>query len=98
MLTVPAFVCRGGPVRRGLTLGTATASAQAFWRGSTRGFLLSGIVFAEVGAPGLFGSWGTTVASAVYLVVLVIELFGWPKRRDQLLANTDRSADITGPV
>jgi O-antigen/teichoic acid export membrane protein len=41
-----------------------------------------------------FGSWGNAVASGVYLVLLALELFWWPKRRAQLLANADRSADM----
>jgi hypothetical protein len=40
-----------------------------------------------------FGSWGNAVASGIYLVLLLLELFWWPKRRDQLLANVDRSAE-----
>jgi hypothetical protein len=42
----------------------------------------------------VFGSWGNAVASFIYLVLLLIELFWWPKRRDQLLANADRAADL----
>jgi hypothetical protein len=34
------------------------------------------------------------VASGIYLVLLLIELFWWPKRRDRLLANADRAAEI----
>ncbi|ULE32715.1 hypothetical protein [Mycobacterium sp. IDR2000157661] len=180
MLTVPAFVWRGGPALRGLTLGGAVGLGVGVLAWLDSGFLLSGlIVFVVVGAfygtwmsrhmtrfwpgadrldpddrvavagaarrgehigdprlsgavvdysrglhaaaekarpvrwvlplvlvvalatavwDGLFGSWGTAVASAVYLVVLVIELFWWPKRRDQLLANTARSADTAGRV
>lgn len=46
----------------------------------------------------VFGSWGNAVASAIYLVLLLIELFWWPKRRDQLLANADRAADIAAHI
>jgi hypothetical protein len=42
----------------------------------------------------VFGSWGNAVASFIYLVMLLLELFWWPKRRDQLLANADRASDI----
>lgn len=38
-----------------------------------------------------FGSWGNTIASAIYLVLLLLEIFWWPKRQEGLLANTDRS-------
>jgi uncharacterized membrane protein YfcA len=41
-----------------------------------------------------FGSWGNTVASFIYLVLLLIELFWWPKRQEQLLANADRAKEM----
>jgi hypothetical protein len=40
----------------------------------------------------VYGSWGNLVASAIYLVALVLELFWWPKWQDLLLANADRAA------
>jgi hypothetical protein len=43
------------------------------------------------------GSWGNAVASAIYLVLLLIELFWWPKRRERLLTNTQRAAAIAAP-
>jgi hypothetical protein len=39
-----------------------------------------------------FGSWGNAIVSAVYLVLLVLEVFWWPKRQRQLLANADWAA------
>ena len=42
----------------------------------------------------VFSSWGNAVASGIYLVMLLIELFWWPKRRDELLANGDRAAEL----
>jgi hypothetical protein len=42
----------------------------------------------------VFGSWGNAVASGIYLALLLLELFWWPKRRAQLLANADRAADM----
>ncbi len=39
-----------------------------------------------------YGSWGNVVVSAVYLVMLALEVFWWPKRQQQLLANADRAA------
>jgi hypothetical protein len=42
----------------------------------------------------VFGSWGNVLASIIYLVLLVFELFWWPKRREQLLANAERAAEI----
>jgi hypothetical protein len=44
----------------------------------------------------VFGSWGNVAASCIYFVALLIELFWWPKRRDELLANADRAAEMAG--
>lgn len=41
-----------------------------------------------------FGSWGNAVASAIYLVALVIEVVWWPQRQRQLLANADLAAEM----
>jgi hypothetical protein len=46
---------------------------------------------------GLFGSWGNLVASAVYLVLLLAEMFWWPPRLRQLLANADTAVDLAVP-
>jgi hypothetical protein len=46
----------------------------------------------------VFGSWGNGVASAIYLVALLVELFWWPKREHQLLANADRAAAIAAHI
>jgi hypothetical protein len=42
----------------------------------------------------VFGSVGNAVASCIYLALLGIELFWWPKRQDRLLANADRAAEM----
>jgi hypothetical protein len=42
----------------------------------------------------VYGSWGNAIASGIYLVLLAIEVFWWPKRQAQLLANADRAADV----
>jgi hypothetical protein len=47
---------------------------------------------------GLFGTWGNAVASGIYLVLLLLELFWWPKRRDQILANADRAAEMAAAM
>jgi hypothetical protein len=44
----------------------------------------------------VFGTWGNAIASAIYLVMLAVEMFWWPKRQQQLLANVDRSAEMAG--
>lgn len=41
-----------------------------------------------------FGSWGNTIASAIYLLMLGVEVFWWPRRQRQLLANADRAAEM----
>jgi hypothetical protein len=41
-----------------------------------------------------FGSWGNAVVSAIYLTALIVELFWWPKKQKQLLANADRAAEL----
>ncbi len=42
------------------------------------------------------GSVRNGVASCVYLALLLIEVFWWPKRQEQLLANADRAAEMAG--
>jgi len=44
----------------------------------------------------IFGTWGNAIASVIYLVAFLLELFWWPKRRDELLANSDRAAEMAG--
>jgi hypothetical protein len=41
-----------------------------------------------------FGSVRNGVASCIYLALLGIELFWWPKRQEQLLSNADRAAEM----
>ena len=41
----------------------------------------------------IFGSTRDVIASCVYLVLLGVELFWWPGRRDQLLINADRARE-----
>lgn len=43
----------------------------------------------------IFGTWGNAIASVIYLVAFLVELFWWPKKRDELLANGDRAAEMT---
>jgi hypothetical protein len=43
----------------------------------------------------VFGSWGSAIASVVYLMLAGLELFWWPKWLTQLLANADRAASAT---
>jgi hypothetical protein len=38
------------------------------------------------------GSLGNVIVSVVYLVLACLEMFWWPKRCDELLANADRAA------
>jgi hypothetical protein len=46
----------------------------------------------------VYGSWGNAVASVIYLVLLLFELFWWPKRLAQLLTNTDCAADAAAGI
>jgi hypothetical protein len=46
----------------------------------------------------VYGSWGNAASSAIYLVLLAIELLWWPKRRDELLANADSAAGIAAHI
>jgi hypothetical protein len=46
----------------------------------------------------VYGSWGNAVASVIYLMLLLFEWLWWPKRLEQLLANTDRAADIAAHI
>ena len=46
----------------------------------------------------VYGSWGNAAASGIYLVLLLLELFWWPKRLERLLTNADRAADIAGHI
>ena len=54
--------------------------------------LVVGVVTAAWDA--VFGTWGNAIASAIYLVMLLVELFWWPKRQRQLLDNADRAAEM----
>jgi hypothetical protein len=40
----------------------------------------------------VFGSVGNAAASVIYLVIILFELFWWPKREAVVLANADRAA------
>jgi len=176
MVTVPAFVWRGGALRRALTIGAPVGLGLGVLAWLDSGFLLAGLfVFAVVGvfygvwmtrrmarywsrardfdgadrvavvdavrrgervgdprlargvinyAAGMrasaeaarslrwllifvlvvaagtavwdtiFGSIGNAVASGVYLVMLLVELFWWPKRLELLLANAARASEL----
>jgi len=41
-----------------------------------------------------YGSWGNAVASAIYLILLALEVFWWPRKQQALLANADRAAEL----
>jgi len=94
-------------VRRGEPIDDArlAAPAIAYSRGlhaaaETARWLRWALVFVLVVGVGtaawdaVYGSWGNTVASAIYLAALVVEVFWMPKRQARLLANADRAADM----
>lgn len=44
------------------------------------------------------GSVGSAIVSVIYLILAALELFWWPRRTAQLLANADRAAALARPV
>lgn len=70
-------------------LHTAAEKARPF-----RWLLLFVLVVAVATAvwDAVFGSWGNGVASGIYLVMLLIEVFWWPNRQEQLVTNSERTA------
>jgi hypothetical protein len=93
--------------RRGERIGEARlAQAVIDYSGGMRAaadrarpfrWVLTFILIVGVGTTvwdAVFGSWGNAAASVIYLVLLLFELFWWPKRQAQLLTNVDRAADI----
>jgi hypothetical protein len=52
--------------------------------------LVVGVVMAVWDA--FYGTWGNAVVSAIYLALLLLEVFWWPRRQRHLLANADRAA------
>jgi hypothetical protein len=58
-----------------------------------RGVLVFVLVVALVVAvwDTVSGTWGNVAVSVIYLMLLLLELFWWPHRQAQLLANTERA-------
>jgi len=46
----------------------------------------------------VYGSWGNVVVSGIYLVLLPLELFWWPRRQEQLVATADRAAEMARQI
>ncbi len=46
----------------------------------------------------VFGSTRDAVASCLYVALLAVELFWWPKRQEELLSNAGRAADMAEGV
>lgn len=46
----------------------------------------------------LEGTWGNLIASAIYLVALLVEVFWWPVRQRQLVEHADRSAKLANSI
>jgi hypothetical protein len=60
-------------------------------------WLIPLVLVVAVGAAvydAMFGSWGNVVVSVIYFVAFLFEVFWWPKRRDRLLENADRAAEM----
>ena len=75
----------------------AAAQTHPRWRWIFAGILVVALATALWDA--LYGSRGSAVASALYLVALLAEVFWWPRRRAQLLDRADRAVRgiPTGP-
>lgn len=106
-LTGPQRVAVVDAARRGTSVGdTALAPAVVDYGRALRAAVESGrlwrwlfvavLVIAVVLAiwDAAAGSWGNLAASIVYLVVIVLEVFWWPRRQAALLANTERAAAL----
>lgn len=67
--------------------------AAAAATGPVRWLLPAVLVVALAAAfwDSMFGSWGNLVVSAVYLGLLGVEVWWWPRHRDRLLANADQA-------
>jgi hypothetical protein len=77
--------------------GYARGLRQAAEEGRPWRWLLAFVLVVAVGSAvwdAVFGSWGNAIASAVYLAALGVELFWWPRRQAQLLANADEAAAL----
>jgi hypothetical protein len=91
-------VRRGAPIGdAALTsgvLGYSKALHTAADKGRPLRWLLVIVLIVAVASSiwdAVYGSWGNAIASAIYLVMIGIELFWWPDRQAQLVANADRA-------
>ena len=73
--------------------GLHDAAHQSRWFRWLIWFILA-VAVATAVYDGIFGSWGNLIVSAIYLVMLLFEMFWWPKRLRRLLANADRAVDV----
>lgn len=67
----------------------ATVRQGRPWRWLLIVVLVVGLLCAAWDA--VFGSVGNAVASAIYLMLLVAEVWWWPKRQARLLSNADNA-------
>jgi hypothetical protein len=72
-------------------------------RAAERGRLFRWLIWLVLTVAAASAVWDTVagsvrngVASCLYLALLLIEVFWWPKRQEQLLANADRAAEMAG--
>lgn len=75
-----------GDYSRGLR---AAAEDGRAWRWLVVSILLVAVAMAVWDAA--YGSWGNLIVSVVYLVLVALELFWWPKKVAGLLANADQA-------
>jgi hypothetical protein len=106
-LTGPQREAVVGAARRGDRIGDVTLApavidfrdalyAAADKRRPLRWLIVVVLVVAVASAvwDGVYGSVGNLIVSAVYVALIGVELFWWPKRQADLLANADRAAEV----
>lgn len=99
---VVAAARRGDRIDRGAGLAPAVdAYRHALHAAAERGrpwrWFLVVVLLVAVGSTlwdATHGSPGNAIASVIYLAVVGLELFYWPKRTEVLLANADRAATL----
>lgn len=73
--------------------GLHTSAEQAKWFRWLIWFVLV-VAVVLAGFDAVYGSWGNAIVSAIYLLMLVLEVFWWPKRQRRLLANAEHAVDM----
>jgi hypothetical protein len=96
---------RGHPVGD-RTLGPAVAGYSRGLRAAAERtqplrWVIVAVLVVAIGAAvwdAVLGSVGSAVVSVIYLIFAALELFWWPRRTADLLANAERAAAMARPV